>query len=72
MSLSVKADKALIWDKLQSKMVTKIRVTVSLVGNQGSVFHETGPLYVENAPEIFEAIEVLRARLIKVLLFGVG
>ncbi|HAO32734.1 MAG TPA: hypothetical protein PLP22_03855 [Candidatus Competibacter sp.] len=72
MSLSVKADKALIWDKLQSKMVTKIRVTVSLVGNQGSVFHEAGPLYVENAPEIFEAIEVLRARLIKVLLFGVG
>ncbi|MBL8260027.1 MAG: hypothetical protein JNM60_09495 [Candidatus Competibacteraceae bacterium] len=72
MSLAVTADKALVWDKLQNKMVTKIRVTVSLIGNQGSVFHETGPLYVETVREIFEAIEVLRARLIKVLFSGVG
>lgn len=72
MSLAVTADKALVWDKLQKKMVTKIRVTVSLMGNQGSVFHETGPLYVETVHEIFEAIQVLRARLIKLLLSGVG
>lgn len=72
MSLTITADKALVWDNQQAKMVPKIRVAVSLVGNQGSIYRETGPLYVETAREIFEAVELLRARLIKSLLSGVG
>lgn len=72
MSLAIAADKALVWDNQQTKMVPKIRVAVSLVGNQGSVYHETGPLYVETAQEVFEAVQLLRARLIKSLMSGVG
>ncbi|HRC71087.1 MAG TPA: hypothetical protein PK880_00990 [Candidatus Competibacter sp.] len=71
MSLAITADKALIWDRLRAKMVTKVRVTVSLVGNQGSIYRETGPLYAETAGEVFEAVELLRARLIKSLFSGV-
>ncbi|MCB1878177.1 MAG: hypothetical protein KDH88_19555 [Chromatiales bacterium] len=72
MSLAIAADKALVWDNQQAKMVQKTRVAVRLVGNQGSIYRETGPLYVETAPEIFEAAQLLRERLIKSLLSGVG
>lgn len=71
MSLAITADKALVWDIQQTKMVQKIRVAVSLVGNQGSVFRETGPLYVETPQEVFEATRLLRTRLIKSLISGV-
>ena len=72
MSLAITADKALVWDQQQTKMVQKTRVAVRLVGNQGSIYRETGPLYVETAQEIFEAAQLLRERLIKSLLSGVG
>ncbi len=72
MSLAITADKALVWDHQQTKMVQKTRVAVRLVGNQGSIYREAGPLYVETAQEIFEAMQLLRERLIKSLLSGVG
>lgn len=72
MSLAITADKALIWDQQQTKMVQKTRVAVRLVGNQGSIYREAGPLYVETAQEVFEAAQLLRERLIKSLLSGVG
>ena len=72
MSLAITADKALVWDQQQTKMVQKTRVAVRLVGNQGSIYREAGPLYVETAQEIFEAAQLLRERLIKSLLSGVG
>ncbi|HHW78039.1 MAG TPA: hypothetical protein GX399_13595 [Xanthomonadaceae bacterium] len=71
MSLAIAADKALVWDNQQTKMVPKIRVAVSLVGNQGGIYREAGPLYVETAQEVFEAVQLLRARLIKSLMSGV-
>ncbi|HRD67683.1 MAG TPA: hypothetical protein PKY50_16180 [Candidatus Competibacter sp.] len=72
MSLAIVADKMLVWDNQQTKMVPKIRVAVSLVGNRGSVYREAGPLYVETAQEILEAVQLLRTRLIKSLMSGVG
>ena len=72
MSLAITADKALVWDNQRSKMVPKTRVAVSLIGNQGNVYRDAGPLYVETAQEVFEAVELLRMRLIKSLLSGVG
>jgi len=72
MSFAIAADRALVWDNQQTKMVRKIRVAVSLVGNRGSVYREAGPLYVETAQEVFEAVQLLRTRLIKSLLSGVG
>ena len=71
MSLAIAADKALVWDNQQTKVVPKIRVAVSLVGNQGGIYREAGPLYVETAQEVFEAVQLLRARLIKSLMSGV-
>lgn len=68
MSFSIVADRVLAWDRQCAKMVLKTRVEVSLVGNQGSVYREAGPLYVETAQEIYEAAQLLRARLIKSLL----
>jgi hypothetical protein len=72
MSLAITADRALVWDHQRTKMVPKIRVEVSLVGNRGSVYREAGPLYVETAQEVFEAVQLLRTRLIDSLLSGVG
>lgn len=72
MSIAIAADRALVWDNQQTKMVPKIRVEVSLVGNRGSVYREAGPLYVETAQEVFEAVQLLRARLIQSLLPGVS
>ena len=72
MSFAIAADRALVWDHQQTKMVQKFRVAVSLVGNHGSVYREAGPLYVETAQEVFEAVQLLRTRLIKSLLSGVG
>ncbi len=70
MSFAIAADRALVWDNQQTKMVQKIRVAVSLVGNRGGVYREAGPLYVETAQEVFEAVQLLRTRLIKSLLSG--
>lgn len=72
MSIAIAAEKALVWDSQQTRMVQKIRVAVSLVGNHGSIYHQAGPLYVETAQEVFEAVHLLRTRLIKSLLSGVG
>lgn len=72
MSLAITADKMLVWDNQQTKMVTKVRVMVSLISNQGNVFREAGPLYAETPQEIFEAAGLLRARLIKSLFTDVG
>lgn len=68
MSIAIAADRALVWDNQQTKMVQKIRVAVSLVGNQGSIYRQAGPIYVETAQEIFEAVQLLQTRLIKSLL----
>ena len=72
MSFAIAADRALVWDNQQTKMVRKIRVEVRLVGNRGSVYREAGPLYVETAQEVFEAVQLLRKRLIDSLLSGVS
>lgn len=72
MSFVIATDKALVWDRQQTQMVQKIRVVVSLMGNRGSVYREVGPLYVETGQEVFEAVQLLRARLIKSLTSGVG
>ncbi|QQS55201.1 MAG: hypothetical protein IPM89_05140 [Candidatus Competibacteraceae bacterium] len=72
MSLAIAADKTLVWDHQQTRMVQKTRVAVQLVGNHGGIYREAGPLYVETAQEIFEATQLLRERLIKSLLSGVG
>jgi hypothetical protein len=71
MSFAIAADHALVWDNQQTRMVRKIRVAVSLVGNRGSVYREAGPLYVETAQEVFEAVQLLRKRLIDSMLSGV-
>ncbi len=68
MSLAITAEKVLVWDQQQTRMVQKTRVVVHLVGNRGSIYGKAGPLYIETAQEFFEASQLLRARLIKSLL----
>lgn len=67
MPITVETDKALVWDNQQTKMVTKTRVAVRLLGNRGSVYNEEGPLYVETSQEISEAVQLLKNRLIRSL-----
>jgi hypothetical protein len=67
MPFSIEADKTLVWDNQQAKMVIKIRVLVRLLGNSGSLFAEKGPLYVETPQEISQAVHLLKARLIQSL-----
>lgn len=67
MPITVETDKTLVWDNQQTKMVTKTRVAVRLLGNRGSVYNEEGPLYAETSQEISEAVQLLRNRLIRSL-----
>jgi hypothetical protein len=67
MPITVETDKMLIWDNQKTKMVTKTRVAVSLLGNRGSVYNQEGPIYVETPQEISEAVQLLKYRLIRSL-----
>ena len=71
MSFATETEKRWVWDRQQVRLVQKIRVVVSLVGNHGSVYGEAGPLFVETVPELFEATQLLRERLIRTLPSGV-
>lgn len=64
MPVSIEADKTLVWDNQQTKMVVKTRVFVRLLGNKGSVYLEQGPLYVDTVQETMEAIHLLKTRLV--------
>lgn len=64
MPITVETDKMLIWDNQKTKMVTKTRVAVRLLGNRGSVYNQEGPIYVETPQEISEAVQLLKNRLI--------
>lgn len=63
MGLQVSTEKCLIWDKQTTSMVTKTAVHVRVVGNRGTIYFETGPLYCETAQEIFEAVQKLKSQL---------
>jgi hypothetical protein len=67
MPITVETDKTLIWDNQKTKMVTKTRVAVRLLGNRGSVYNQEGPIYVETPQEISEAVQLLKTRLIRSL-----
>jgi hypothetical protein len=67
MPIRVETDKALIWDNQKTKMVTKTRVAVRLLGNRGSIYNQEGPMYVETPQEISEAVQLLKTRLIRSL-----
>lgn len=67
MPIAVQTDKTLIWDNQKTKMVTKTRVAVRLLGNRGSVYNQEGPIYVETPQEISEAVQLLKTRLIRSL-----
>lgn len=64
MGLKLDTEKVLIWDSDINKMVIKTEVTVSLVGNHGSIYAVKGPIYCTNAQEIYEANLMLRHRLV--------
>lgn len=63
MGIRVDTEKVMLWDSDVSKMVVKTAVTVSLVGNKGSVYACKGPIFCADSAEIFEASQTLRARL---------
>lgn len=67
MPISVETDKTLVWDNQKTKMVTKTRVAVCLLGNRGSIYNQEGPIYVETPQEISEAVQLLKTRLIQSL-----
>ena len=64
MGIKVDVEKALIWDKMVDCMVIKSAVSVSLVGNHGTVYAFEGPIFCSNGQEIFEATQILKNRLI--------
>lgn len=67
MGLKVDAVKSLIWDYETNTMVPKTAVTVSIVGNHGTVYAYEGPLYCQTAQEIYEATQLLKQRLVGTL-----
>lgn len=61
---------SLVWDNAASCMVSRKAVVVQIVGNKGTVYAEEGPMYAQTAQEVFEAVQILKARLCKELSFG--
>lgn len=62
---NIETQKIMIWDKFNNKMVVKTEVWVQVVGSQGTVFFEEGPIFCESGQEIFQAITLLKQTLIK-------
>lgn len=72
MGLKVDTEKVMLWDNDASKMVIKTAVTVSLVGNKGSIYACEGPIICTNGADIFEAVQTLRSKLTAQLNFEQG
>jgi hypothetical protein len=64
MGIQVNAEKSLVWDKESNQIVPRTAVTVSVVGNHGTVYATEGPVYCQTGQEIFEATMMLKNRLI--------
>ena len=59
-----KTEKKLVWDLETNQLVQRIEVFVQIIGTQGTVFDEEGPLLVKSGQEIFEAVMLLKERLL--------
>lgn len=63
MAYHIDAAKVLIWDNQSAQMEIKTEVLVYIKGNKGTVFAVEGPLYCNNAQEVFIAVQELKSRL---------
>jgi hypothetical protein len=61
MGMQTVVQEVMVWDRTINMVCLKTEVVKRVVGTQGSVFFEAGPLYVEhnNHDEIQEAEETL-------------
>lgn len=64
MGLQIDTEKVLVWDNTQFKMVERTSVSVSIVGNKGTVYAVEGPLICETGYDICEAARILKERLL--------
>lgn len=67
MGYRVDTETVLKWDSEINQMVKKIEVVVCIVGNLGTIFVESEPLYCSTPSEVLEAIEILKERAFKTL-----
>jgi hypothetical protein len=58
-------EKKWIWDNEKNELVCKTEVFCLLMGTEGSIFLEEGPLYVEKSEEIVSTYNLLKERLQK-------
>jgi len=61
--INIDTQKVLIWSSVENKLIEKTEVYVQLVGTQGTVYMEEGPILVSTGSEMFEATQELRERL---------
>lgn len=67
MGMQLEMNRVLIWNKETNQMEAKTEIVKKVVGNQGTVFFEAGPLYVENEAEILEASQTLDRHLLSMI-----
>ena len=69
MGMQTVVQEVMVWDNMVNMMCLKTEVSKKVVGTQGSVFFEVGPLYVEhnNHDELKEAEEVLDLHILSLM-----
>lgn len=65
MGMRIDTEKVMVWDHEQNQMVVRTEVSVSVVGNKGTVFAYEGPLLCRTAQDIHEATHELKERLFR-------
>lgn len=64
MGIQVNAERSLVWDFETNRIVPRTAVSVSIIGNHGTVYATEGPIYCQTRQEIFEATMMLKQRLV--------
>lgn len=64
MGIQVNVEPVLVWDQDCECMVNRKSIIARIVGNNGTVYVEEGPLYAETGQEIYEASEKLKRRMV--------
>jgi len=64
MGLKVNTDRVLTWDNEIKNLVPRIKISVSIVTNKGTVIGDSDSIYIRNMSEYREAVDTLTLKCI--------
>jgi hypothetical protein len=64
MGLKVNTDRVLTWDNEIKNLVPRIKISVSIVTNKGTVIGDSDSIYIRNMSEYHEVVDTLTLKCI--------